>query len=72
MSSEAQCTATQVVDVAIVGGGLSGLVVAAGLGNKCSWVLLEAHPQLLGGRLRNSPEGVDLGAAVKAIPSTLS
>ena len=74
MSPEAQCTATQTpatVDVAIVGGGLSGLVIAAGLGNKCSWVLLEAHPQVLGGRLRNSPEGVDLGAAVNAFSRSL-
>jgi monoamine oxidase len=66
MSSE-ECAASSspsaVVDVAIVGGGLSGLVLAAGLKDKCSWLLLEAHPELLGGRIRNSHDGIDLGPA---------
>lgn len=54
------------VDVAIVGGGLSGLVVASGLmgRGKHSWVLLEAHGSRLGGRIRNSDSGeIDLGPA---------
>lgn len=57
------------VDVAIVGGGLSGLAVASALPSTCTWVLLEAHPTHLGGRLRSTaPEEthgrtIDLGAA---------
>ena len=55
----------EVLDVVVVGGGLSGLTVAAGLaaqGTK-SWRLLEAHDTRLGGRLANTASGVDLGAA---------
>jgi monoamine oxidase len=66
----ANATATMAsVDVAIVGAGLSGLVVASGLaggkgGETRSWMLLEAHASRLGGRIRNSEEGdIDLGPA---------
>eukprot|EP00960_Hanusia_phi_P072792 767877-Hanusia_phi.AAC.5 len=52
----------RVVDVAVVGGGLSGLTVAHRLANKCSWVLVEGSERL-GGRLKNSESGVDLGGA---------
>jgi monoamine oxidase len=53
------------VDVAVVGGGLSGLLIARGLAGrgKQSWVLLEADSRL-GGRIRNSDGGeIDLGPA---------
>lgn len=56
-------------DVAIVGGGLSGLTAASALPPTCSWILLEAHPARLGGRLcSTAPEdtharAVDLGAS---------
>ena len=59
------CSGSEVVDVVVVGGGLSGLTVAAGLaaqGTK-TWRLLEAHDTRLGGRLANTASGVDLGAA---------
>ncbi|EKX35575.1 hypothetical protein GUITHDRAFT_146402 [Guillardia theta CCMP2712] len=52
----------RVVDVAVVGGGLSGLTVVHRLGSKCSWVLVEGSSRL-GGRLKNSESGVDLGGA---------
>lgn len=53
------------VDIAIVGGGLSGLMVALLLEelNLGSWVLLEANSERFGGRLMNTPSGVDVGAA---------
>jgi len=54
-------------EIAIVGGGLSGLIVANSLRAKedsRSWVLLEGHETRLGGRIRNSEEGdIDLGPA---------
>ena len=53
-----------VVDVAIVGGGLSGLLVAEGVGAAgLSFAVLEAHDTELGGRLRNNSRGLDLGGA---------
>eukprot|EP00039_Didymoeca_costata_P003170 m.65712 g.65712 ORF g.65712 m.65712 type:complete len:379 (+) comp11754_c0_seq2:143-1279(+) len=60
-------TENEVLDVAIVGGGLSGLAVAHGLAQntrkKLSFVVLEAS-NILGGRLRNTKETeVDLGGA---------
>lgn len=56
--------AADVYDVAVVGGGLSGLCVARGLAARgISYVLLEASPERLGGRLRNTAGGIDLGAA---------
>ena len=62
-----------IVDVAVVGCGLAGLVVAAGLETdrtgrgQCDWLLLEASDRL-GGRLCSSREGVDLGGALLTQP----
>lgn len=55
-------------DIAVVGSGLSGLLVAANLPSGASSILLEAHATRLGGRLRNTSlesTGIvaDLGAA---------
>ena len=53
------------VDVAIVGGGLSGLAVAHGLHtmgmdkSDRKWALLEAHATRIGGRIKNA-DGVDI------------
>jgi monoamine oxidase len=59
----AQCMA-KVYDVAVVGGGLAGLCVANSLAAQGqSVVVLEAHPTRMGGRLRNTESGLDLGAA---------
>jgi monoamine oxidase len=56
--------AADVYDVAVVGGGLSGLCVARGLAARgISYALLEASAERLGGRLRNTAGGIDLGAA---------
>ena len=52
----------EVFDTVVVGGGLSGLVLANSLPAGTSWVLLEASPRF-GGRLRNSETGIDMGAA---------
>eukprot|EP00756_Hemistasia_phaeocysticola_P001886 Hpha_TRINITY_DN11304_c0_g2::TRINITY_DN11304_c0_g2_i1::g.63337::m.63337 len=57
-----------VLDAVVVGGGLSGLVVARELHKlkqpKLNWALLEARP-VLGGRLENDGAGldIDLGGA---------
>jgi len=56
---------SQVLDVLVVGGGLSGLLVARGANEQClDWKLLEASP-ILGGRLRNDQrfDQIDLGGA---------
>ena len=52
-------------DVAIVGGGLSGLCVARGLAQRgLTYVVLEASDERFGGRLRNTRVNeIDLGAA---------
>eukprot|EP00040_Diaphanoeca_grandis_P015123 m.76991 g.76991 ORF g.76991 m.76991 type:complete len:412 (-) comp24963_c0_seq1:42-1277(-) len=61
-SSTATCEPT-VLDVLIVGGGLSGLVVASGaLDMGLTFAVVEASDRL-GGRLRNAPNGIDLGGA---------
>jgi Flavin containing amine oxidoreductase len=52
-----------ILDVAIVGGGLSGLFVGFELGRKLKWVLFEASSRV-GGRLINSPATtIDMGGA---------
>lgn len=53
-----------ILDVVIVGGGLSGLFVGNGvLGHKIKWKLLEASDRL-GGRLINAPSAkIDMGGA---------
>jgi len=57
-----QCSVS--VDIAIVGGGLSGLALAHQLGKDESWLLLEAHATHYGGRIRNTPGAdIDLGPA---------
>jgi monoamine oxidase len=55
---------TTPLDVIIVGGGLSGLIVARNLSKNKRWKLLEASENL-GGRLRNDIAGnsIDLGGA---------
>jgi monoamine oxidase len=52
-----------ILDVAIVGGGLSGLFVGFELGIKLKWVLFEASARV-GGRLVNAPSTtIDMGGA---------
>jgi monoamine oxidase len=52
-----------ILDVAIVGGGLSGLFVGFELGRKLKWVLFEASSRV-GGRLINAPATtIDMGGA---------
>eukprot|EP00754_Rhynchopus_humris_P049017 Rhum_TRINITY_DN8128_c0_g2::Rhum_TRINITY_DN8128_c0_g2_i1::g.26432::m.26432/K00274/MAO, aofH; monoamine oxidase len=52
-----------VFDVVVVGGGLSGVAAAEQLAAGAQRVLLLEAAAQLGGRLANSPEGVDSGAA---------
>lgn len=62
-----QCTAF--VDIAIVRAGLSGLVAAYNLSPTTSFIILEAHPYRLGGRILSAPStfsphlALDLGPA---------
>jgi len=58
-------SATKVLDVVVVGGGLSGLLIAHGLRKtNTDWILLDAR-DILGGRLVNDThgDGIDLGGA---------
>jgi monoamine oxidase len=61
------CVAAEpILDFAVVGGGLSGLVVASGIASgssSSSFALLEASPSRWGGRLHNDGAGLDLGGA---------
>ena len=51
-------------DVAIVGGGLAGLLIASKCAEKGKRIIvLEAHPNDLGGRLKNTNSSLDLGGA---------
>ena len=61
-----------VFDVAVVGGGMSGLSAAAHLARHAgarqasaplTWVVLEANPGRFGGRMLSTSHGVDLGPA---------
>jgi monoamine oxidase len=59
------CTTPKLIDIIIIGGGLSGLTVAHEIHRtlpSASWKLLEARP-ILGGRLVNDRDGneIDLG-----------
>lgn len=52
-----------ILDVVVIGGGLSGLSVAHRLHHRCAglkWTLLEAR-SVLGGRLANDENGIDMG-----------
>ena len=64
--SDSSITQLKLLDVVIVGGGLSGLLVAQGVQrtHASSWRLLEARP-ILGGRLKNDEQfnQIDLGGA---------
>ena len=62
MSKFSTSAKEQTFDVAIVGGGLSGLYVAELLRASHSVIVLEASDEL-GGRLKNTEAGFDMGAA---------
>ena len=55
-----------VVDVAVVGAGISGLVAAMTIQKQApnaTFVVLEAAPDRVGGRIHTGPDGTELGAA---------
>ena len=66
MSTNTDTNSTdEIFDVAILGGGLSGITTALRVADRgLSYVVLEAHRHRFGGRLANTPNsGIDLGAA---------
>ena len=71
-SNQGACEDAELFDVAVVGAGLSGLVIAQALSASrgklagLKWVLLEASSSRVGGRLQNAPGvagGLDMGGA---------